>query len=1049
MGIRPRPTAARIEFESNNLSRLLGNFGIEVTGLGKLSAHSDLEIGPNEIRLRDFDGLLDEHQFSFNVNAGGFDSRPRFELDGQLNQLDLKKFSSDPEDGDEAHPSGADFGPLFEVLGKFDGKIDLKIGQLPNTALSVEEIALKARADQGFFTLERANLFLAGSPLEAAGELDLSQPCPRLETRLLVLDADLHALSQLLNPDSGIGGRAGQTLFEWSSCGRTAREHLGSMHLQSDIRQLGVTNDGAALPVVFSSIQASAAWNDPGRLKFNGTLFEEPVVVEIGYGSLDEVLSGADWALRVLARGSDSRLDLDGLASIGNNGLTLGVDVDLEVMKFGSLRWIGANPESQEPLSVHAGLELKQAGLALEKLEARLGNSDVSGRIYWAGPDNPDPMIIDLASNRIDLSELVRLFPKSAETPPLEGNDLSKTSPEIDWIDKWLRFPPAEIDLDVAKVSGINYEVSNLNLQVQLRDRHVDGGRLRMKLAEIEIDGALDMDFRQSPGNMRFDFQLDKVDVGGLLTDLQLADGLELWADHVEVASVTEGDSLLELVSNQQFRATIDSLRWNFKAGPEETANTLRLDDFEMIASPGSLTTWRASGDLNGLPLKAFMKSPSIGATFDRRQDLPLTLVIGAGTDVTMLEGVTDRRTPGVLQADLSVSGESLDVQNVEFSELESPLGDYELASQVTIREKQLLLDALRLSVGESRISGTVDMRYTDPKYLLDIELKSPFLETDDFVRWAEDYRNAEKITNMVEKSEKIEDSPDAGIIALISRQFVEFTENFDFGIHIDVDELRSAAWLLGQSTLIARSNNEELKVRLDITHDGRNIEADYHGKRHAIGVDYGLDIHVEGLEYGGLLRLLDPDSQGNGQLFLDASLVSKAPDPSRLVHHLEGNFDLAAFPQDAEADFLDLWASNLIFALLPASEDSGKRMNCMVARFDVENGVMKSNDTFLDSTDIIVRARGDIDLARRELELLVAPQAKVEKFLSVKTPIMVSGPFNDFSVGVAPGGFVTTMMRWYYGLIYVPWKWLTGERFPADGIATCHNAMGWPPPEG
>jgi hypothetical protein len=123
--------------------------------------------------------------------------------------------------------------------------------------------------------------------------------------------------------------------------------------------------------------------------------------------------------------------------------------------------------------------------------------------------------------------------------------------------------------------------------------------------------------------------------------------------------------------------------------------------------------------------------------------------------------------------------------------------------------------------------------------------------------------------------------------------------------------------------------------------------------------------------------------------------------------------------------------------------------MNCMVARFDVENGVMKSNDTFLDSTDIIVRARGDIDLARRELELLVAPQAKVEKFLSVKTPIMVSGPFNDFSVGVAPGGFVTTMMRWYYGLIYVPWKWLTGERFPADGIATCHNAMGWPPPEG
>jgi hypothetical protein len=38
-------------------------------------------------------------------------------------------------------------------------------------------------------------------------------------------------------------------------------------------------------------------------------------------------------------------------------------------------------------------------------------------------------------------------------------------------------------------------------------------------------------------------------------------------------------------------------------------------------------------------------------------------------------------------------------------------------------------------------------------------------------------------------------------------------------------------------------------------------------------------------------------------------------------------------------------------------------------------------------------------------------------------------------------------MFRWYYGLIYVPWKWLTGERFPADGIATCYKAMDWEPP--
>ena len=119
-----------------------------------------------------------------------------------------------------------------------------------------------------------------------------------------------------------------------------------------------------------------------------------------------------------------------------------------------------------------------------------------------------------------------------------------------------------------------------------------------------------------------------------------------------------------------------------------------------------------------------------------------------------------------------------------------------------------------------------------------------------------------------------------------------------------------------------------------------------------------------------------------------------------------------------------------------------------MVARFDIEDGVMKSTKTFLDSTDIIVRARGDIDFVNRKLDFWLAPQAKREKFLSIQTPLVIKGPFDDYHVGVAPGGFLTTMLRLYYGLIYVPWKWLTGERFPPDGIATCYKAMDWELPE-
>ncbi len=60
------------------------------------------------------------------------------------------------------------------------------------------------------------------------------------------------------------------------------------------------------------------------------------------------------------------------------------------------------------------------------------------------------------------------------------------------------------------------------------------------------------------------------------------------------------------------------------------------------------------------------------------------------------------------------------------------------------------------------------------------------------------------------------------------------------------------------------------------------------------------------------------------------------------------------------------------------------------------------------------------------------------------RAPVMVTGPFDDFQIGVEPGGLFATVMKWWMNLIYVPYKWLTGERFPADGTSTCFNAMDW-----
>ena len=149
--------------------------------------------------------------------------------------------------------------------------------------------------------------------------------------------------------------------------------------------------------------------------------------------------------------------------------------------------------------------------------------------------------------------------------------------------------------------------------------------------------------------------------------------------------------------------------------------------------------------------------------------------------------------------------------------------------------------------------------------------------------------------------------------------------------------------------------------------------------------------------------------------------------------------------PEDIAAGVLDLWATNLVVALVtPKGFSQPKKLNCMVAIFSVDEGVMTGRRIMLDTTDVIIRGRGKIDIANQTLDMIMAPQAKREKFLSMSTPVAITGPLDDFQVGVTKVGIAATLFRWYMGLIYVPYKWLSGERFPADGLTTCFNATDW-----
>jgi hypothetical protein len=389
-----------------------------------------------------------------------------------------------------------------------------------------------------------------------------------------------------------------------------------------------------------------------------------------------------------------------------------------------------------------------------------------------------------------------------------------------------------------------------------------------------------------------------------------------------------------------------------------------------------------------------------------------------------------------------------MDPETADFAQLESPLKGFELRTDLMISDREISFAELSANIGTSHATGYAILNVGEDGNEFELRLQAPHVQTDDFVALVDEWRELRQ-----ENAE--EDSlaePETRVLEDVVREYVEaLTLENSFDIQIGIDALFAGDQYMGgaQVGVLADKNTFRLQP-IKVTLPSGDIHAEYVVERTTDGVDALLNIYIERLQYGDLVRLLDPDAQQNvrGFLYLDTSVTSSAPTTAQLSNTVQGRIDLMIIPEDIAAGVLDVWAANLVVALVtPKGFSRPKKLNCMVASFSVDEGVMRSRRVMLDTTDVIIRGRGRIDIANQTLDLIVAPQAKREKFFSMSAPVAITGPWDGFRVGATRVGVVATLFRWYMALIYVPYKWLSGERFPADGLTTCFNATDWDMP--
>ena len=387
------------------------------------------------------------------------------------------------------------------------------------------------------------------------------------------------------------------------------------------------------------------------------------------------------------------------------------------------------------------------------------------------------------------------------------------------------------------------------------------------------------------------------------------------------------------------------------------------------------------------------------------------------------------------------------------------PLGPYSLDAKVTATHSRYTLSKLDIRFGESDLGGAGSLDFKGGKPNIDVKLATKTFQINDFI--PKDKKSPEVKASRERKpkapaaqrekegtARRETAKREAAKAAQEWRALdgPELMHSFDAALELNVDQVLSGSDKLGSGALAAKLQNGRFEVsKLHVAVPGGAVDSTFGFKPEGQSVATDLAIQSKGFDYGILARRIDPKAEPEGILDLDIALKSQGPSLNDQMLNATGRFDFAVYPRNMKADIFDLWAANLVLLLLSTAEkdpESKSKLNCLVGRFTMKDGVMKQEALLMDTTTLVVTGEAEANFKTRRVKARVTPAAKRPKMFSAPAPISVDGSFDDFDVGVTAGDLLGTVIQFTTSIVVVPLQRIFGGSVPEDGSEACRTAM-------
>lgn len=1076
-GKAPWPLSLKLEFLGSTLNgigtletgRSTLRFGLGTPDLAKFGRLLDirlpdagaagvgglLRVEPGVFQLSDLSGALGKTTLTGALAIDLRNERPKLAGSLSIPTLDLRPFLGQ-EDEDEEPP--ANLRELYKslarahfdltALNEYDIDVGLKVDQWLSLPGDMRDAALQLKLEQGKLSLP-LQATVAGVPLKGGVFADAAIATPSFRLEFGAEKADIGGLAQLLTGAQGIEGKLGKLKLQLDSSGKNGQALMEALAVNLELSgsRLSYGNVAGGKPVGFTldKFKLSLPANQPLKGSLKGSLLGQPLDAQLSGGALAASMASGKTPIEFIARSQGVMARVAGTFSadtLADLVFSVGAAKSGEVAA-----WFGLKPDAAVPLALAGHVTMKAADWHLSNLVFQLGQSVVYADIASSGPAGRAVLRARVDVTRIDSTELDSLRPvvvnteRSAQGPVLD----------IPILPQQIVLRDADISVHVASVEGTKLKVRDLSFDGHIREGFMQTSPFHANLADTDFDGAVMLDLRGQLPRIQLWMSATEVNAGRILQQLNLVQALDASIAHLGLYLDSRSSKLSGLIANASLSGQIDGGQVVLRDANTGAAANIVVSQGVLTAAPGERVKLDVAGTLESLPVTIAVRTAPAKDLVNPVLRVPFEIAVEAAASRLSLSGSLAR---DIVERDvemaLKASGQRFDHLNKLLRVSLPPWGPWSAAGQFRMSRSGYEVNQLKLKVGSSELNGHGAFDTSGKRPRLDVALAAPLIQLEDFRTggWSATENQATVATVATAATAKSKNTdPDAlrqqasdasdQVQGLLSPALLQ---QLNATLNVEVERVLSGRDQLGSGSLQARVDNGRAEIGpVKILMPGGSAQGSLSYLPGERDVQASVKLDVDKFDYGVLARRIKPESDMGGRFSVHVDVTSRAQRLSDILRHGSGQIDFAVWPENLKADVFDMWAVNVLVALLPTLDsDNVSKVNCAVGRFALDNGQLNQQQLVIDTSQMRVLGTSRASFVDETLQLRLQPQAKSAQFLSLAMPIEVRGSFQQFSVGPNPGDIFATVVRMATSIFWVPVKKLFEEKVPVDGRDVC-----------